>query len=68
MTVNAMRDYISKMYNSDKWRLRVHRMEDDQVIAIYHTMIERNQQPPKNNGPKVQQLTIYDILGGKQNA
>lgn len=70
MTVNSMREYVSKMYNSDKWRLRVHGMDDNQVIAIYHTMIERGQKPPKKEkGPKVQQLNMFDILReGKQNA
>lgn len=67
MTVNSMRNYISEMYNSDKWRLKVRNMNDNQVIAIYHTMIERNQKPPKKE-PKVKQITIYDILEGKQNA
>lgn len=69
MTVNAMRDYISSMYNSDRWRLRVQDMEDRQVIAVYHTMVERKQQPPKKTkGSKVQQITIFDLLEEKQNA
>ncbi len=70
MTVASMRDYISKMYDSDKWRLRVHGMEDNQVIAIYKTMQQRGQKPPKKHKKdiQVQQITIFDLLGGKQNA
>ena len=63
MTVEFMRNYISQMYNSDKWRRRVQFMHDNQVIAIYKTMKQRNQQPPKKTkGPIVQQLTIFDLF------
>lgn len=64
MTVAAMRDYISKMYPSDRWRLRVHDMADRQVIAIYRTMQKRGQQPPKKkkSGVTCEQISIFDML------
>lgn len=70
MTVDEMRNYVCKMYtDSPRWRLKVNGMPDRQVIAIYKTMQKRGQQPkkkPKENN--TQQLSIFDFLGGKQNA
>lgn len=64
MTVAAMRDYIAKMYDADKWRLKVHDMDDRQVIAIYKTMKQRGQKPPKKKKgtPTCEQLNIFDML------
>lgn len=70
MTVEAMRDYICKMYNdSPKWRLKVLAMPDRQVIAIYKNMKTRGQTPnkPRKDIPRQQQITIFDLLGGLQN-
>ena len=62
MTVEAMRDYISKMYKSDKWQRRVRLMEDRQVIAIYKTMKARGQEPPKKGKPQYEQLNFLDMI------
>lgn len=44
MTIEQMREYVSKMYPSDKWKFRVKTMPDNQIIAIYHRLKEK---PPK---------------------
>ena len=64
MTISAMRNYISGMYDSEKWRQRVHGMHENQVIAIYKTMKKRGQkpQPPKPmETPKFKQISMFDF-------
>lgn len=36
LTVEHMRIALIERYPGDKWRHRVERMEDDQVLAVYH--------------------------------
>lgn len=47
MTVESMRAKISEVYDGDRWHRRVQLMPDNQVIAIYHTMLNRGQFRPK---------------------
>ena len=73
MTVDAMRTYISETYNSDVIRGRhIQHMADDQVKAIYFSLIRRGTKPVKPNKKDknhYEQLSfLSDILGGKQNA
>ena len=50
MTVDAMRTYISETYNSDVIRGRhIQHMADDQVKAIYFSLIRRGTKPVKPN-------------------
>lgn len=44
MTIEQMRENISKAYPSDKWKFRVKTMPENQVIAIYYSF---QQHPPK---------------------
>ena len=69
MSVERMREHVARAYDSDTWRNRVmHLMPDNQVIAIYHTMVERRQIPKrvrrskKVNELQYQQISIFDLL------
>lgn len=33
--IETMREYVRKMYVGDRWRRRVRKMTDSQVVAIY---------------------------------
>ena len=68
MTVDQMREKITDAYSGLGWKDRVARMEDDQVIAIYHTCEERGVFEKTSacrslDGRRVKQLSIDDILG-----
>ena len=63
MSVEQMRAKISEVYESDRWRLRVKMMPDNQVIAIYRTMRDRgqlNQKKRKKSKVYFQQLSFFD--------
>lgn len=67
MTVAEMRAYISDAYPGRSWKARCTVMNSQQVIAIYHSLIEREKAKPKNpirkNSKKVgYQFTIFDLL------
>lgn len=74
MTVNQMREAISKVYSGRKWKARVAHMDDGQVLAIYQDFMRkgkfdicRNQKPPirpKKEKPK--QITHYEAYSGEQ--
>jgi hypothetical protein len=68
-----MRSYISDVYPSRQWRERVAAMYEDQVIAVYHSMLNRgvfDKPTPlpdkfKNKNfkqPQTKQLSIFDFL------
>ena len=40
MTVVQMRRFIEKEYEGEKWRKKVSKMSDNQVIAVYHRIIK----------------------------
>ena len=67
MTISGMREHISKVYNTDTWHKKVRDMPDGQVIAIYHTMVERGQLPikktKKKDIPECEQLNMFDMFG-----
>ena len=74
MTVQQMKDAISRVYNTASWRRKVANMYDDQVIAIYRDFshrgvldkVLRNERPQmfEKQKPKeeYQQLTMFDFL------
>lgn len=41
MTVNQMREAISKVYSGRKWKSKVARMDDGQVLAIYQDFMRK---------------------------
>ena len=58
MTVDQMRAAIIDAYPGGKWRKKVEKMHDDQVIAVYHKFLnsgdfEKKEKPvrEKNNKP-----------------
>lgn len=63
MTVEAMRCRISEVYESNRWRMRVRMMPDNQVIAIYRNMLERGLFERKNRRKskiRYQQISMFD--------
>lgn len=77
MNLHEMRDFISKAYPGQKWKHRVKKMGENQIIAIYYSMINRqNSLSQKATHIKLDkttvgkdesytQLTIFDILKGE---
>lgn len=75
MTVERMRENLSKVYPSPNWRLRVNAMDDRRVIAIYRSMLERGGLKPKKSHKKKEpgirkaiQLSIFDLPEYQQTA
>ena len=67
MQGEGMREKVARAYDADTWRNRVmHLMPDNQVIAIYHNMIERRTLPrkkPKKKGQvQYEQLSMFDMI------
>ena len=67
MNVDEMRAHIRDAYPGRSWKARCNVMRDQQVIAIYHSIIEREKPKPKTNRGKSQsdpgyQFTIFDLL------
>lgn len=40
MTNDQMREKVAQAYPGDKWRQKVNRMPDDQIIAIYYRLLK----------------------------
>lgn len=75
MTVNQMRDAISKVYSGRKWKVKVARMDDGQVLAIYQDFMRKgkfdichNQNAPlrPNKNDKPRQKVSYEAYSGEQ--
>ncbi|NLV66791.1 MAG: hypothetical protein GXY14_03850 [Spirochaetes bacterium] len=43
MDIGNIRDFVAAGYRGDKWKNKVNRMSDQQVIAIYHSMQRRKE-------------------------
>lgn len=75
-SVNAMREAIKKVIGTESWSIKVDRMYDDQVTAIYLKFEKEGRlrvQPdvyPKMpySKPKVTLLSFNDIHGGPTDA
>jgi hypothetical protein len=46
----AKREFVKSLYPGDKWRNRVDKMRDDQVIAIYLRKQQEVDSEPKKEG------------------
>ena len=69
MTVTEMRNALSDAYEGERWKAKVACMYDDQVIAVYHSFLERGvfnkpkNQPVDEKAPDiVKQLSIFDFV------
>lgn len=51
MTVPQMRYVIHDAYPSSKWKRKVLNMPDDQVIAVYHKLLNSGKLDPKPTKP-----------------
>ncbi len=39
MTVEQMRERVAAAYPGPNWKPKVKKMKDDQIIALYHTLV-----------------------------
>ena len=64
MNVEYMRTKVMQVYPTHKWAAKVHRMPDDQVVAIFLTFKEQGKfEPRKNPGEKTHQISMYEAFG-----
>ncbi len=75
MTINEMRERIAAVYSGHKWKVKVQRMDEGQVIAVFNDFLARGkfdrpanqkvpQRPPKKEKPRAR--TPYEQYSGKQ--
>ena len=41
MSVQQMRNLVYNAYPGSKWKSRVNHMPDDQIIAMYHSLVKQ---------------------------
>ena len=41
MTTANMRDWVKSSYPSDTWRKKVDKMSDEQIIAVYYSLVKQ---------------------------
>ena len=74
MTIENMREHVINAYPGPFWKLKVQKMDDRQVIAIYKSMIEEKRLDKylqkkyfKHSAePKCEQITIFDLLKNEE--
>ena len=78
MNIHEMRNFISKAYPGQEWKNRVKKMGENQIIAIYYSMINRQNsfaqkvthikldKTAVGKDESYEQLTIFDILKGEK--
>lgn len=42
MSITAKREAVKKAYRGNKWRQRVNKMPDEQIVAIYKNLKDQN--------------------------
>lgn len=72
MNVETMRDFISRVYDTQTWKEKCRKMYDDQVIAIYYKFLragkfqkmpEKKKVQPNTN--KYEQLNMFNFIDNK---
>lgn len=74
MTINQMREAVAQAYSGRKWKTKVARMDDGQILAIYQDFqrkgkfdICHNQKPPlRPEKEKPREINHYEAYSGKQ--
>lgn len=61
MTINQMRMHIADAYPNENWKRKCENMPDNQVIAIFHSLQNREQRVSRKQQYK--QLDIFDVWG-----
>lgn len=46
MSTEREREYVSNMYSGKKWKARVRKMSDAQILAIYFKETKKVEEPP----------------------
>lgn len=62
MSIDNMRSHVENAYDSDSWKRKVRLMPDNQVIAIYKSLLNRGQlekKKPKKKPPTYEQLCMF---------
>ena len=67
MKVEQMREFIGEKYPSQSWKSRVARMAPNQVIAIFHSIKNREEKLARvrPDTDEYKQLDIFDVFGYK---
>lgn len=70
-SISTMRAAITAVYPGNKWRMRVDRMSDNQVIAIFHSfsrngLFEHPKTGKKEEDPNFRQMSLFDDFGVKK--
>ena len=64
MTVVQMKKHISDVYDNWRWRDKVRRMSDAQVIAIYHSFLQKGKfkktKSTRLPGERFHQVTLFE--------
>ena len=65
MNVPEMREFIGAKYPSQHWKTKVAKMAPNQVIAIYHSIKNREEKLSRTSTDenKPVQLDIFDVFG-----
>lgn len=78
MNLHEKRNFISKAYPGQEWKNRVKKMGEDQILAIYYSMVSREKhiahrevyvgfdEASVGKDESYTQLTIFDILKGEK--
>lgn len=60
MTIQQMREKISKVYSAKTWPDRVSRMPDHQVVGVYYSFLKRGKFEKKKE--EFHQITLEEYL------
>jgi len=41
MTIEQMRSCVAGAYFGDQWKKKVAKMPDDQIVALYHSLVKQ---------------------------
>lgn len=66
MTIEAMREIISRCYKSDSWKNRCRKMNDGQVVAIYYKFLETGKFSVDKNARKSPREEIVESIPEKE--
>lgn len=61
MNIREKRAFVANAYPGEKWKARVSGMDDDQIIAVYLAILQREQKPTevKTTQPEAQLRLFY---------
>jgi len=68
LSIEQMRTEVMNAYPGDKWKYRVNRMGEDQIIAVYHRLSQTGKleevREQKAYKPPRQEQIMFDFMKG----